>query len=106
MTELFKFSTPIKVRFNETDRVDLLYAESHCNYQSPVKWPEVLRVHTRIGHLGRRSLRYEFDIRAEQDGRQVATGYIVAIAAQRGTWAEKEIPDGLRRAVAVYEAGL
>jgi len=138
MTELFKFSTPLKVRFNETDLqghvnfgqylfyfdvgateymealgydydrmlaegVDLLYVESHCNYLSPVKWPETLNVHTRIGHLGRRSIRYEFDIRAEQDGRQVATGHIVAVAAQRGTWAEKEVPDGLRRAVAAFE---
>ena len=134
----FKFSTPIKVRFNETDLqghvnfgqylfyfdvgateyhaaigyaydkmwaegIDLLYAESHCNYHSPARWPEVLRVHTRIAHLGRRSIRYEFDVHAEQDGRQVATGHIVAVTAERGTWAEREIPDGLRRAVADYE---
>jgi len=49
--------------------IDLLYAESHCNYKSPVHWPEVLNVHTRIAHLGRRSIRYEFDIRAAEDGR-------------------------------------
>ncbi len=83
--------------------VDLLYAESHCNYKSPVKWPEVLRVHTRIAQLGRRSVRYEFDVRAETDGRQVVTGYIVAIAAERGTWAEREVPAKLRQAVASYE---
>ena len=138
MSETFKFSTPIKVRFNETDLqghvnfahylsyfdvgateymaavgydyermlaegVDLLYAESHCNYHSPVKWPEVLKVHTRIAHLGRRSVRYEFDVRAENDGRQVASGYIVAVAAERGTWAEREVPEGLRQAVREYE---
>ena len=138
MTEPFKFSTPLKVRFNETDLqghvnfgqylfyfdvgateymaaigysydamladgVDLLYAESHCNYKSPVKWPEVLNIHTRIAHLGRRSLRYEFDVRAGGDGRQVATGHVVAISSERGTWAEREVPDGLRRAVAEYE---
>ena len=138
MAEPFKFSTPLKVRFNETDLqghvnfshylayfdvgateymaaigydynqlladgVDLLYAESHCNYQSPAQWAEILNVHTRIGHLGRRSLRYEFDLRAQGDGRQVATGYIVAVAAERGTWAEREVPAALRRAVAAYE---
>jgi acyl-CoA thioesterase FadM len=73
------------------ERVDLLYAESHCNYTSRVKWPEVLRIHTHIAELGRRSVRgvgrYEFDIRAEQDGRQVAAGHISAITAERGTWA-------------------
>ena len=83
--------------------IDLLYAESHCNYKSPVHWPEVLNVHTRIAHLGRRSIRYEFDIRAAEDGRQVATGHIIAITAERGTWAEREIPEGLRRAVAEHE---
>ena len=138
MTQTFRFSTPIKVRFNETDLqghvnfgqylfyfdvgateymeavgydydrmlaegIDLLYAESHCNYHSPAKWPEVLHVHTRIGPMGRRSIRYEFDIRAEQDGRQVATGHVVAIAAERGTWAEREVPEGLRRAVEKFE---
>ncbi len=85
------------------DGIDLLYAESHCNYHSPVKWPETLRVHTRIGRLGRRSIRYEFDVRSDKDGRQVATGYITAVTAERGTWAEREIPPGLRAAVSAYE---
>ena len=138
MSEPFKFFTPVKVRFNETDLqghvnfgqylfyfdvgateyhaaigydyakmwaegIDLLYAESHCNYKSPVKWPETLRVHVRIAELGRRSVRYEFDVRAEQDGRQAATGHIIAIVAERGTWAEREVPARLRQAVANYE---
>ena len=138
MSELFKFFTPVKVRFNETDLqghvnfgqylfyfdvgateymdaigynyaqlladgVDLLYVESHCNYKSPVQWPETLNVHTRIAHLGRRSVRYEFEVRAESDGRAVATGHIVAVTAERGTWAEREVPEGLRQAVARYE---
>jgi len=85
------------------DGVDLLYAESHCHYKSSVKWPEVLKVHTRIGHMGRRSIRYEFDIRAANDGRQVATGHVVAVTAEAGTWAEREIPERFRRAVADYE---
>lgn len=85
--------------------VDLLHAESHCNYKSPVRWPETLQIYTSIAHLGRRSIRYTFDVRAEKDGRQVATGYIVAIAAERGTWAEREVPAKLRQAVIAYEGG-
>jgi acyl-CoA thioester hydrolase len=85
------------------DDVDLLYAESHCNYKSPAKWPEELRVYTRIAELGRRSIRYEFELQAVTDGRQVATGHIVAVTAQRGTWAEREIPAGLRKAVKEFE---
>ena len=141
MGEPFKFFTPVKVRFNETDLqghvnfghylfyfdaalteylaavgydfqallddgVDLLSAESHCNYRSPAQWPEVLNIHARIGHFGRRSIRFEFDIRAQKDGRQVATGHIVAVTAERGTWAERKVPEKLRQAVADYETAL
>ena len=60
-------------------------------------------MYTRLGHLGRRSLRYEFDLRADGDGRPVATGHIVAVTAERGTWAEREVPEALRKAVAAYE---
>jgi acyl-CoA thioester hydrolase len=140
VSDPFKFFTPVKVRFNETDLqghvnfgnyffyfdaalteylaavgydfqslladgVDLLFAESHCNYLSPVQWPEVLNVHVRIGYLGRRSIRFEFDLRAAQDGRQAAKGHIVAVTAERRTWVEREVPERLRQAVAAYERG-
>ena len=83
--------------------VDLLYAESHCNYHARAHYPDVLRVYTRVGHVGRRSLRYEFEVRAARDGRLVATGHIVAITAARGTWDKRAIPAALRAAVAGYE---
>src|SRR3972149_6825202 len=118
MNNPFKFFTPIKVRFNETDLqghvhfghylfyfdaalteylqaidysyqrmredgFDMLYLESHCNYKSPAHWPELLNVHARIGHLGNRSLRFEFEVRSVADGRQVASGHIVAVTVAR-----------------------
>ena len=138
MNPPFKFSTLLKVRFNETDLqghvnfahylsyfdvglteylaaigysfeqmladgFDMVCAESHCQYHSPSRWAEVLNVHARIGHLGRRSLRFEFDIRAAGDGRQVATGHIVAVTRERGSRAQKAILESMRRAVAHYE---
>lgn len=138
MSQSFKFHTPIKVRFNETDLqghvnfahylsyfdvglteyltaigydyqtmladgVDFLYAESHCNYKSSARWPEVLNIHARIGHLGRRSIRFEFEVIAAADQRLVATGHIIAVTACRDTFEPCPIPDGLRQAVAAYE---
>jgi acyl-CoA thioester hydrolase len=76
---------------------DLLYAESHCEYKSSAKWPEVLRVYTRLGHIGQRSLRFEFEIRAEIDKRFVAQGYIVAVTANRDTFEVHSIPDSMRK---------
>jgi acyl-CoA thioester hydrolase len=85
------------------DGTDLLFAESHCNYKSSAKWPEWLRVYGRIAHLGRRSIRFEFEVYAEADERQVATGHIVAVTAQKDTFQPRSIPERLRQAVNTYE---
>jgi len=138
MSQPYRFSTSIKVRFNETDLqghvnfghylfyfdaalteylqaidysyqrmledgLDMLYLESHCEYKSPAHWPELLDVHARIGHLGNRSIRFEFDVRAQADGRQVATGHVVAVTVKREGWDPAPIPQGLREAVESYE---
>lgn len=138
MNRPFRFHTPIKVRYNETDQqghvnfahflsffdvglteyldrigyaygamlaegVDIVYIESHCNYDAPAYWPEVLRIHARIGHLGTRSIRFEFEIRAEGDDRRVARGHIVAVSVTKGTLEAHPIPEGLRQAVDRFE---
>lgn len=138
MTDSFKFYTPLKVRFNETDlqghvnfgqyyfyfdvgveayleaigynyqamladNTDFIYAESHCTYKSSAQWPEVLHIHTRIGHIGQRSLRFEFEVMAEADQRLVATGYIAAVTVDRATFKPHPVPEGLREAVTAYE---
>jgi acyl-CoA thioester hydrolase len=137
----YKFYTPIKVRFNETDlqghvnfgqyyfyfdaavteymeatgydyqmmladNTDFIYAESHCNYKSSARWPEILRVYTRISYIGRRSLRFEFAVWAQADDRLVVIGHIVAVTANRETFKPWPVPEGLRQAVLAYEGQL
>lgn len=137
----FKFYTPLKVRYEDTDQqghvyfgkyyayfdegleaylaavgynlnqlladeTDVVYAESHCAYKSSAKWPEVLRVYTRIGHVGRRSLRFEFEIWGDEGARLVATGYIAAVTVNHQTFKPQPVPDGLRQAVEAYEGKL
>ena len=138
MSQPFKFYTPVRVRFNETDlqghvnfgqyyfyfdvgvteyleaigydhramladQTDFLFAESHCKYKSSAKWPEVLRVYTRVGHLGRRSIRFEFEVRAETDDRLIATGHIVAVTADSASFQSHPIPERMRQAITAYE---
>ncbi|HXV43059.1 MAG TPA: hypothetical protein VEC96_08340, partial [Anaerolineae bacterium] len=67
---------------------------------------EWLRVYARIGHVGRRSLRFEFEVRAEADERLVATGHIVAVTAGTDTFEPRPIPERLRQAISVYEGGV
>lgn len=88
----------------ETDQTDLLFAESHCNYKSAAKWPEWLRVYVRVAHLSRRSLRFEFEVRAETDERLIVTGHIVAVTVDQDTYKPQALPERLRQAVNAYEA--
>jgi acyl-CoA thioester hydrolase len=85
------------------DNTDFIYVESHCNYKSAAKWPEVLHVYTRIGHVGNRSLRFDFEIHAQNDQRLVATGHIVAVTADRTTFKPHPVPTRFRQAIAAYE---
>ncbi len=68
-----------------------------------IRWPEVLDVHGRIAHLGRRSVRFEFRLRARADGRQVATGHIVSVTRSADPAAEQRAMQKLRRAVERFE---
>ena len=138
MREPFKFSTPVRVRFNETDLqghtnfghylfyfdigvtdylkaigysyqqmnedgVDMLYLESHARYLSSSYFDETLNIHTRIGHIGNSSMRFDCVALAANDGRAVAEGHIAAVMVERGTREKVRVPDRLREAVARYE---
>lgn len=85
------------------DGVDMVYVEATCRYRSPARWPEVLLIHTRLEHIGRRSLRFAFLIDAEADGRRVAEGHIAASTVVPGSLDPMPVPDGLRRAAEAYE---
>ena len=85
------------------DGQDMLYIESHCNHKSPARWPETLWINTRVAEMRNRGLRFEFEARAEQDDRLVATGHIVAVTTRREGLTPCPIPDRLRDAVLAYE---
>ena len=82
---------------------DMVYVESQCRHRSPARWPEVLQVWTRLAHIGRRSLRFEFEVRAQPDGRRVAEGYIAATTVAPGSFEPRPVPEGLRLAAQAYE---
>lgn len=87
----------------DADQTDMLFAESHCNYKSSARWPEWLRIYVRIGHVGRRSLRFEFEVRAEADDRLIATGHIAAVTTSKDNFAPHPVPEKLRQAINRYE---
>jgi acyl-CoA thioester hydrolase len=138
LTEAYRFHTPIRVRYNETDGqghvnfawyfnyfdvalieylrdlgysytdmladgVDMLYIDAHSAYKSPAYFDEILRIHCRAGKIGNTSLRFDFQIFGEVDGRQVASGEIVVVIAGRDTYEKRLVPQRLREAVEAFE---
>jgi acyl-CoA thioester hydrolase len=138
LTEAYRFHTPIRVRYNETDGqghvnfawyfnyfdvalieylrdlgysytdmladgVDMLYIDAHSAYKSPAYFDEFLRIHCRAGKIGNTSLRFDFQIFGEVDGRQVASGEIVVVIAGRDTYEKRPVPERLRKAVELFE---
>ncbi|MFQ5942658.1 MAG: acyl-CoA thioesterase [Anaerolineales bacterium] len=88
------------------DGTDMLFVESHCNYKSPAKWPEVLDVRTRVAELGQQSIRFEFEIASQTDDRLVATGHIVTVTVANDSWEPCPIPNQLREAIEAFENGI
>lgn len=141
MTETYKFYSPIKVRYNETDMqghvnfghylfyfdaalieylqaigydyqdmlkdgTDFLYVEAHSNYKSPAHWPEVLNTYVRVGHVGDRSLRFEFEVHAQEDERLIATGHISVVTVHADNFKLRPVPDRLLKAIQAYQGDL
>ncbi|HEY2762277.1 MAG TPA: thioesterase family protein [Pirellulales bacterium] len=56
---------------------------AQCDYQSPVKFEDVLTINLGIAKLGVKSITYQFDI--SRDARAVATGRITAVCCRLAT---------------------
>ena len=138
MTKPYRFSTTLRVRYNETDAqghvnfswflnyfdvalieylralgysynqmledgLDMLYIDAHAAYASPAYFDEVLRAHCRAGKVGNTSIRFDFQVFCDEDSRQVASGEIVVVVAERNTYRKAPVPEPLRQAVQAYE---
>jgi acyl-CoA thioester hydrolase len=82
---------------------DMLYAEAKVQYHSRALWPETLDLYTWVGHLGNKSLRFDFEVLARADGREVATGHIVAVIVRRQSLACCRVPDTFRAAIRDFQ---
>ena len=102
------------LRFFETARIDFLrslapehsptargefgwiFAECHIAYRAPAFFDDLLRVFVEPGELRRSSLRLEFRMVAESDGRLVADGYGVLVGYDYAAGRAQPVPDELR----------
>jgi len=74
-------------------------AESSCRYRQAFAFPEVIDAGLRVGHLGRRSVRYEIGLFREDADEAGADGSFVHVFVERATMAPTAIPGRLREAL-------
>lgn len=76
-----------------------LVVETHCQYFSPIAFPDAVRVGLRVGKLGRTSVRYEIGIFRGDEKRASAQGYFVHVYVDRATRRPAPLPRDLHAAL-------
>ncbi|MBB3065292.1 acyl-CoA thioesterase [Limibacillus halophilus] len=74
-------------------------AESFCSFKASFAFPEPVEAGLRVGHLGRRSVRYEIGLFKAGLETPAATGHFVHVFVQREGMTPVEIPADIRSAL-------
>jgi acyl-CoA thioester hydrolase len=74
-------------------------AESHCEFRNSFAFPDLVEAGLRVGHLGRRAVRYEIGLFKEGGETAAAQGHFVHVFVERATMAPVAIPDSMRAAL-------
>jgi acyl-CoA thioester hydrolase len=106
------------MRFFETARIDwfrhvlpehnpgrreafgFIFAECHIAYRAPAFFDDEIRTWIRPVELKRSSLRLEFEMRVESDGRLVADGWGALVGYDYGAGKSRPLPDDVRERIA------
>ena len=77
-----------------------LVVETHCNYFSPIAFPDPITAGLRVAHRGTSSVRYEIGLFRAGDDEAAAEGHFVHVFVDRDTRRPTPIPAGMRAALA------
>lgn len=80
----------------ETSPVIGLVVETHCNYFSPLAFPQTVTAGLRVCHIGTSSVRYEIGLFADGAELASAQGYFVHVYVDRAARRAVPITDALR----------
>ncbi len=73
-----------------------LVVQTHCNYFSPIAFPQAVRAGLRVAHLGRSSVRYEIGLFADDEPLSAARGHFVHVYVDRHTRRPVPLPGPLK----------
>ena len=74
-------------------------AESSCRYKAAFAFPESVEAGLRVGHLGKRSVRYEIGLFKAGQPEAAASGSFVHVFVARATMTPVAMPDKMRAAL-------
>jgi acyl-CoA thioester hydrolase len=83
----------------------LIFAECHINYRAPAFFQEVIRTHVRPARLRRSSVRIEFLMTGEGDGRTLAEGWGALVGYDYTEGRAMALPESLRTVLVADGAG-
>jgi acyl-CoA thioester hydrolase len=72
-----------------------LVVETHCNYFSPLSFPQVVDAGLRVAHLGSSSVRYEIGLFAAGEPLSAACGHFVHVYVDRANRRPAQLPPAL-----------
>lgn len=71
--------------------------ETHCNFFSPLAFPQTIEAGVRVVHAGTSSVRYEIAVFAEDAARAAAQGHFVHVYVDRSTKRPLPLPAAFRQ---------
>ena len=72
-----------------------LVVETHCNYFTPLAFPQLVHAGLRVAHLGRSSVRYEIGLFGAEQRSSAACGHFVHVYVHRDTRRPAPLPGPL-----------
>jgi len=81
-----------------------LVVETHCNYFSPITFPDTVHAGLRVARLGSSSVRYEIGLFRNDESLSSAQGHFVHVYVDRFSRRPTSLPDDLRAALSALLA--
>jgi len=106
------FDTAVNAYLIEQGALDIrdgtvigLVVETHCNYFSPLAFPQTVDLGLRVAHLGRSSVRYELGVFAAGQESAAAQGHFVHVYVDAASRQPAPLPLALVRALEPLQSG-
>ncbi|MCL5056346.1 MAG: acyl-CoA thioesterase [Firmicutes bacterium] len=82
-----------------------LVKKASCEFESPVRFDDLISIYTRVSDMGWSSFRFEFLMVNQQNSLLAAKGESIHVAVDDTTWRPMSIPESFRRTIQTYERG-